>query len=266
MATTTSPDGITLHYETHGSGAPALVFVHGWCCNRHHWDQQLAVFSPQYQTVAIDLAGHGESGRDRETWTISAFGADVAAVVEALALEQIVLIGHSMGGPVIVEAARLLGDKVLGLVGVDYFHHLAADPTPDEIDQRLAPFRQDFVGTAGPFVRDMFNDDADPAIMEPIVAAMSAAPPEIAIEVLGAIMGNAQKMRDGLQALDIPKLTINSNRSPSDDDDAHGLKVLTMSNVGHFCMLDDPDTFNLMLREILKELVYTNYHRNRKRR
>ncbi|MEE3259572.1 MAG: hypothetical protein VX293_10215 [Candidatus Latescibacterota bacterium] len=114
----------------------------------------------------------------------------------------------------------------------------------------------------------MFNDDADPAIMEPIVAAMSAAPPEIAIEVLGAIMGNAQKMRDGLQALDIPKLTINSNRSPSDDDDddAHGLKVLTMSNVGHFCMLDDPDTFNLMLREILKELVYTNYHRNRKRR
>jgi pimeloyl-ACP methyl ester carboxylesterase len=180
MATTTTSDGITLHYESQGDGAPALVFVHGWCCNRHHWDRQLAHFSPQYQTVAIDLAGHGESSLGREVWTMSAFGADVAAIVEALALKEIVLIGHSMGGPVIIEPAQRLEGKVIGMVGVDYFKNHAAPPTPDEIDEAQVPFRQDFVATAQQAVRNMFNDDADPALRDQIIAAMSAAPAEIA--------------------------------------------------------------------------------------
>jgi pimeloyl-ACP methyl ester carboxylesterase len=55
--------------------------------------------------VAIDLAGHGESGVGRKAWTMPTFGDDLVAVVERLALADAVLIGHSMGGDVIVEAA-----------------------------------------------------------------------------------------------------------------------------------------------------------------
>ena len=50
--------------------------------------------------VAIDLAGHGDSGVNRENWAIANFGADVAAVAHALQLEDIVLVGHSMGGQI----------------------------------------------------------------------------------------------------------------------------------------------------------------------
>ena len=114
-----SADGVPIHYDVQGNGPPALLFVHGWCCDHHVWDGQVDHFAPHYTVVRPDLAGHGASGRDRAHWTMEAFGGDVAAVVEQLGLDQVVLIGHSMGGAVIVEAARRLPDAVIGLVGAD---------------------------------------------------------------------------------------------------------------------------------------------------
>ncbi len=70
----TSADGIHIAYETRGEGTPALVFVHGWSCDRTYWDGQLPAFSRQFKVVAVDLAGHGESGLGRKTWTMGAFG------------------------------------------------------------------------------------------------------------------------------------------------------------------------------------------------
>ena len=97
--------------------------------------------------------------------------------------------------------------------------------------------------------------------------AMAASPPEIATEVLGAIIGNMPNLREGLLALDIPKHTINSDRSETDPGAAaaHELKVRVMSHVGHFCMLDDPATFNTVLREILKDMIYNDYLQNKSR-
>jgi pimeloyl-ACP methyl ester carboxylesterase len=81
----------------HGEGALVLVFVHGWSCDRSYWKGQLEPFSQHYKVVAIDLAGHGASGKERKNYTIESFGADVAAVVNKLNLQHIILIGHSMG-------------------------------------------------------------------------------------------------------------------------------------------------------------------------
>ena len=114
---TLSADGVPIQYDVQGSGAPALVFVHSWCCNRHYWDQQVPHFAPRYTVVRLDLAGHGASGRDRTAWTMAAFGQDVVAVVEHLKLAQVVLIGHAMSGGVIVEAARRLPTTVIGEIG-----------------------------------------------------------------------------------------------------------------------------------------------------
>ena len=91
-----SSDGTPIYYEVQGDGEPALVFIHGFCSERSYWSKQLCKFAQQYKVVAVDLAGHGESGLDRKTWTISAFGEDVVAVVEKLGLDKVVLIGHSM--------------------------------------------------------------------------------------------------------------------------------------------------------------------------
>ena len=82
----TSADSIQIAYEVHGNGSLLLVFVHGWSCDRSYWKGQLEPLSRSSKVVAIDLAGHGESGLNRRSWTIEAFGADVAAVVKKLNL------------------------------------------------------------------------------------------------------------------------------------------------------------------------------------
>lgn len=92
-----SADGVRIAFEVHGQGPLALVFVHGWSCNRSFWAGQIEPFSKQFKVVAVDLAGHGDSGRNRERWTIQSYGDDVAAVVEKLNLNRVILIGHSMG-------------------------------------------------------------------------------------------------------------------------------------------------------------------------
>jgi len=116
-----SIDGERIAYEVRGKGDLAIVLVHGWSCDRSYFQHQLESFSDRYIVVTPDLAGHGESTLGRENYTIALFGADVAAVVRKLDLKRVVLVGHSMGGDVVVAAARLLKGRVgdrLTLVGV----------------------------------------------------------------------------------------------------------------------------------------------------
>ena len=137
-----SEDGVSIRYDVHRDGETTLLFVHGWCCDRHVWDQQADRLAARYGVVCLDLAGHGESGQDRKKFTISAFAQDVVAVVNHLGLKRVVLIGHSMGGGVIVEAARHLGSVVIGLVGVD---------TLFDVDKAAPSFCADFAKAARAF-------------------------------------------------------------------------------------------------------------------
>jgi len=135
-----STDGVRLCYEVHGAGTPALVFVHGWSCDRSYWRDQLPYFSEEHKVVAIDLAGHGESGLGRQAWTMPAFGDDVVTVVAQLGLESTVLIGHSMGGDVIVDAALKLRDRVAGLVWADVYGSLGEPGTREECRRSSSRF------------------------------------------------------------------------------------------------------------------------------
>ena len=127
-----SADGVPIAYSVEGDGTTAVVLIHGWSCDRTYWREQIEPLIATYRVVSIDLAGHGESGQERAAWTLPAFGEDVKAVVEALGLERVVLVGHSMGGPAALEAARLLGSKVLGVVAVDALHDAGSKPDPEQ--------------------------------------------------------------------------------------------------------------------------------------
>ena len=60
-----APDGVTLVYSAAGSGEPALVFVHGGLADRSFWEGELKNLSGNHRAIALDLAGHGESGSNR---------------------------------------------------------------------------------------------------------------------------------------------------------------------------------------------------------
>jgi pimeloyl-ACP methyl ester carboxylesterase len=250
-----STDGIRLCYEVQGVGTPALVFVHGWSCDRSYWSRQLPYFAGRHKVVAIDLAGHGESGVGRQAWTMPAFGDDVVAVVEELGLESTVLIGHSMGGDVIVDAALQLPDRVAGLVWADVYRTLGEPGTREELQEFLVPFREDFVTATRDLVRRMFVPSSDPALADWVSADMSAAPPEIAVDAMEHAIGNDGAILAGLRRLTAPIVAINPDHRPTDIEALrrHGVETVLMSGVGHFLMMEDPKTFNRLLSETIAE-------------
>src|SRR5882762_1596697 len=113
-----SADGVDIHYRVEGAGSPAVVLIHGWAGDASIWAGQVKELGASHTVVTIDLAGHGASGRNRAAWTVPAFAEDVRAVVEKLDLKRVVLVGHSMSGYVILEAARLMPDRIAALVPV----------------------------------------------------------------------------------------------------------------------------------------------------
>ncbi len=255
-----SADGNAIHYQVQGQGKPALIFIHGWCCDRSYWDAQFPYFAQKYEVVAIDLAGHGESGLDRKEWTMRAFGEDVVAVVNKLNLEQVVLVGHSMGGLVILEAARRMPKRVIGLVGVDTLQNFEDKLTQEQIDDWFAPLRSNFVETTRNFVRTMFTPNSDPALVEKIATDMSSAPQEVG---LGALEGYVDFHNDEiiqvLQEVQAPITCINSDKYPTNVETnqryAPSFQAKIMSGAGHFNMIEDPETFNRLLEETVQEFV-----------
>lgn len=253
----TSADGIRLSYEVRGAGMPALVLVHGWSCDRSYWDGQVEVLSRMRQVITVDLAGHGESGTGRKAWTIEAFGADVADVVNGLALKSMILIGHSMGGDVIVEAARRLPGRIKGLVWVDTYRQLANFPPPEQVEQRLAPFRADFVRTTRSFVRAMFAPGADESLVERVALDMSAAPADIAIEALESTWNSGPRLIATLQEVRLPVVAMNPEDPPTDIESLqrYGIEVVTMPRVGHFLPMEHPRQFSALLLRVIERFI-----------
>jgi pimeloyl-ACP methyl ester carboxylesterase len=253
----TSPDGIRIAYEVQGEGMPALVFIHGWSCDRSYWKEQLEPFSKRFRVVAIDLAGHGESGLERKAWTIEAFGGDVAAVVEQLGLQRIILIGHSMGGVVITEAARRLPSRVAGLIMVDSYRKLGPGFSPEQVQAFVAPFRENFVEKTRTFVRSMFLPNSDSALVEQIVADMSSAPPAVALPAMEHALGYSREMSQVLKELKLPVMTINADNPPSDVASLkrYGVELMLMPGVEHFLMREDPLHFNRLLETAIEKIT-----------
>lgn len=210
--------------------------------------------------VGIDLAGHGGSGLNRKEWTMEAFGKDIVAVSNKLSLEQVILVGHSLGGPAILEAASMMPKRVIGLIGVDTLNDFERKYSQEFIDKFFAGIRGNFVEYTKNFVRPMFTPNSNPMLIESIVADMSSAPPEAGIGAVEALFDFVNNdMTQVLRELKMPITCINSDRNPpnikTNQRYAPSFKAKIMSGVGHFVMLEDPETFNRLLDETIQEFV-----------
>ena len=254
---TESADGVPIAYEVQGSGEPTLVFIHGWSGDGRYWRGQVPYFSQQHRVVTLDLAGHGHSGLEREDFTMPAFGEDVKAVLEDLNVEQALLIGHSMGGPVAVEAARLMPERVIGIVGVDTFHHVAPQMSQSDLEQMLAPMQEDFTDAARHFVATMFIEETDAALRDWVIRDMTAAVPDVALsafEAMGArhIDGEAAQH---FEELTVPVVAINADLWPTDVEANRQLlpefDAVIMEGSDHFLHMARPAAFNRELDRVI---------------
>jgi pimeloyl-ACP methyl ester carboxylesterase len=102
-----------------GHGEPPIVFVHGFACSLTDWEAQVAHLAPYHQTIVVDLRGHGASPGSPDECSIERYGADVAEVMHRLNLLSAVVVGHSMGCRIVIEAALQAPHHVAGLVLID---------------------------------------------------------------------------------------------------------------------------------------------------
>ncbi len=255
--TVPSADGVPIHYTVSGEGPVALVFIHGWSCDGTYWDGQVAAFAPKFRVVTIDLAGHGRSGHERQDWSMPAFGQDVRAVVEQLALARVVLIGHSMGGYVAVAAATAMPDRVVAVIGVDTMQDVERVITPEMLAPLIAGMKADFVSVTKQFVAQMFPAGADSVLAARTAARMAAAPPEIAIPVFQAIF--AYDVKAGFAGFKGPIREINADRNPTNlagnRKYAPDFDAVILTGVGHFPQLERPAEFDAALAKVIAEVA-----------
>ncbi len=99
-------DGTQIYYKDWGSG-PAVVFSHGWPLNADAWDLQMMFLGAKgYRVIAHDRRGHGRSSQPWQGNDMDTYADDLAALIEALDLREITLVGHSTGGG---EVTRYIG-------------------------------------------------------------------------------------------------------------------------------------------------------------
>ena len=253
MQSVDSADGVKIVYAAKGEGEPALVFIHGGLADRTFWSNQMEAFSNRYKVIALDLAGHGESGVNRRTWSLQACGHDVKAVIEAENVNRAVLIGNSMGGPVAAETALLAPDRVVGIVAVDTFHELDIRMDPNQVKARADAFRSDFDGSVKNMVRMLFHPDADPALMKDAEQRMLKCPVSTAPGMFESFANydmatTARRLTVPIRCIngDLFPINFEANRAIHSDFDA-----IVLPHIGHYPMLECPEEFNRCLAGIV---------------
>ncbi|MEP2024958.1 MAG: alpha/beta hydrolase [Reichenbachiella sp.] len=254
-------DQSKISYSIAGQGEITLLFVHGWNINKSYWSFQQDRFDDDYQVIAMDLPGFGESVNLSGEYSIASYANDIKVLINQLDLKQVVLIGHSMGGRIILEAAQQ-NDKVIALIGVDNFKEVGQILTEDlraEADGFVDWLKSDFASNSSMYVDNyLIHQDTDSLIRSRIVHDYKMANPESAIAAIDSYLSYDHSEVDRLSSLQIPIFLISSSMSPVDTNGLQntGLKfsVFEMDKTGHFPMVEQPAVFNEFLNKALEEI------------
>lgn len=254
-------DGVKIYCEVSGKGETTLLFLHGWCGDHEYWKYQVKEFSPHYQIVTIDQAGHGKSGTNRTDWTIDSLAGDVEAVVKQLGLKRVILIGHSMGGPVSLAAAKRMPGKVLAVIGVDTLQNVEFQMPKEIVEHFTKSFESDFGGALKNAIGSMLTANADAELKQWITTRALAQDQKMAAALMKSLMSQDPKVL--MKEAKTPVRCINSgggfqfytptaidiNKKYAD------YNAVTIPEVGHYPMLEKPREFNQKLQEVLKEFA-----------
>lgn len=248
--------GVSIAYSVWEGRNPLVLLVHGWCCNQRFWRKQMATLGGCVRLATVDLSGHGLSRcRPGRRWSIEGFGADVAAVVDVLAADQVVLVGHSMGGPVALEASLRLGERCRLVLGVDTFTDAAFyRRLPREaIDIRVRTFAADFPGAMARMVSAITTPGNDPGLIDWITREMVQSDPRIALPVLEDLLDWDIERRWPLCRARVETINSIEGALRGAQVSLEGLRIHDMDGVGHFPMLEAPKVFNAALLSILRQ-------------
>jgi non-heme chloroperoxidase len=272
MPHVTTNDGYKLQYQERGAGEP-LVLLHGWSQSAAMFKHQLADLSDHYRVIALDLRGHGESDKPEHGYRISRLAKDVYDALAELDLNNINLLGWSMGCSVIWSYLDLFGPERLSkLILVDepaWVMH-----TPDQTEQDIAntgaivdanglvglynALRSDTVNTVTGFVGSMITPEMPADEKAWVISENLKLPAEYAARLL--LNHGSLDWRDVVPRINLPTLVIGGKRShvnPQSQVWIHeqikGSQLEIFDEGGsHFMFIEAPERFNQVLRAFLQ--------------
>lgn len=249
--------GVQLRFYEAGTGAPPLVFVHGWGCDHRFFAPQVHYFSARHRVVAPDQRGCGESDKPHQGYAIQDLADELAWLCAELAIESPVLVGHSLGGAVaLAAAARHPGlPRALALCDPAVFLPDWALRLRDTILDGLDTprYRE---ATALLVERHLFLAGDEPARRSWIVETLCQTPQHVLRSSLLAVY--EFDAETAAAACQVPVLCIQAGgglvgaarlRAACPD-----LELVSMDGVGHFHPLLAPDETNGVLARFLARL------------
>ena len=261
-----------LDHTREGRGKPTVVFVHGFACARGDWDLQVEHLRGRFETVAVDLGGHGTTPGTDEHTRIDRHGRDVAALLAELGLESAVLVGHSMGCRVVMHAMSEARTRVAGLVLVDGSRLGTAGSTAYQARAKQIS-EIGFRTYIEPFFAQMFLPGVDRAVSQPIVDRALAMPEHLAGSLFPNIgRWDAERFDEVVGSTRVPVMAIQSTymnaageRLPMTKGQTTpfldnlkslvpSLRAEVIADVGHFPQIERAPEVNALLDDFLAGL------------
>lgn len=251
-------NGIKVAYDEIGSGDP-IVLVHGWSANRSALRFIAERLGENHHVVNLDLRGHGESTTTDDEVTMELMAADVVALCAELGLERPTLVGHSMGGGIVLQAAADRPEAVGAIVMLDPPTLEPSAESEAMAGELTAGLEADLAATREGFIRSMALPNADPAVVEEVLVTAATNADEDVLRAWGALGSfDPQALGPRVQcpALHLAATPGFNTRESIErllPDSVFGQTV----GVGHLFVLDDPDQISTMIEAFLREYVDT---------
>jgi pimeloyl-ACP methyl ester carboxylesterase len=256
-----------MYIKRSGAGSPPLLFVHGYGCASEDWDAQRRALEAKHEVTACDLPGHGRTSAEVGDARIEHFGREVAGLLQ----QPSVLVGHSMGCRVVLQAAALRPEHVMGIVLVDGSRVGMGDPAAA---QRTVAQQLDAVGY-GKFIDAFFVS----MIFRPLpnrdelLARAKRLPEDFGRTLfLDIVRWDAAELEDTLEAIRAPMLVIQSTAMNAErkrvtmkaGDTSPWLELIKthvpqarisiIPGVGHFTQIEAPDDVSRLVGRFAERL------------
>jgi pimeloyl-ACP methyl ester carboxylesterase len=247
-------NGIELHVEQQGAGAPALVFLHYWGGSSRTWRHVVRRLAPYFRTVTVDQRGWGRSAAPARGYALADMADDAQAVIQALDLERYILVGHSMGGKV----SQLIASRnPRGLIGLALVAPSPPSPLGLPLDVRQGmvsayDHRESIVATVEQVLAPNGLDQEDfEAVIEDSLAGASAA------KEAWPLVTSQENITAAVTKIDVPVLVLSGALDRVDPPEVLRRELLphipqarlqVLPEVSHLSPLEVPDQIADLVR------------------
>jgi len=258
--------GARIHYKSTGTGTTGVVFVHGFAGALEVWEAQLPAVEGRTRALFVDLPGSGRSDKPNVAYTMDYLAGGIDAVVRDAGVERVVLVGHSLGTPVVRQYYRRYPSKVVGLVAVDgALRSFLRDSA--QVRTFAARFEgSDYAKNVGEMFDGMLATMTDTAMRALIKRIAVATPKHSAASAMREQFDPAIWRDDPIT---VPVLAVMAPNPGWNDDYvayvkrlAPGIRYEVIPRSGHFVMVEHAGEFNALLSAFLSaERIVINDNR-----